>query len=68
MADIKVSIDHAKKTFKIEGSITELANSTSGETQSMVNIRNEQTGLVHPDGRQVKVSLLLYVKTPKAAA
>jgi hypothetical protein len=64
--NIKVTVDHAKKTFKVEGNITDLKASTSGDTQSMVNVRNAETDLTHPDGRRIKMSLLLYVKTPKA--
>ena len=63
----KVTVDFVKKTYKIEGVIHDLVPSSTGDTSSMELIRNEPVpGLVHPDGRQMKLSLSLYVKNPKA--
>ena len=58
----KVVIDFNKKTFTISGSISDLKPSATGETESMVAIRNESVGITHPDGRPVKCSLMLYVR------
>jgi hypothetical protein len=47
--------------------LPEAVLSSSGDTSAIAEkVNNQDTGLKHSDGRPIKLSVNLYVKTPKA--
>lgn len=66
---MKVTINWEKKEATIVVPINETPTlSSTGDTSSFAAIRNQEIpGQKAPDGRPLKLSLQLYVKTPKVA-
>ena len=64
-----IKIDKTKKTATITVKLLEApVLSSSGDTSAIAErVNNQDTGVIHDDGRAIKLSLNLYVKTPKAA-
>lgn len=66
---MKIVIDSKTKTAIITlDLLAEPSLSSSGDTSAIAEkVNNQDTGLKHSDGRPVKLSVNLYVKSPKAA-
>lgn len=64
-----VTIDKKNKTVTIVLRLLEApVLSGSGDTSAVAErVNNQDTGEVYTDGRTIKVSANVYVKTPKAA-
>lgn len=65
---MKLTIDQNKKTATI---VLDLLDSpvlsSTGDTAAIAEkVNNQGTGQKHADGREIKLSVNLYVKTPKA--
>ena len=60
---MKITIDYKSKEVVLRVPIVDppVASST-GNTEALVNIKNQMTELKYTDGRPIKVSLLVYVK------
>jgi hypothetical protein len=65
-----IKIDKAKGTATITVKLNETPIlSSSGDTSAIAEkVNNQDIGQVHSDGRAIKLSLNLYVKTPKIKA
>ena len=64
---MKITIDNKTKTATIVVDLMDtLQASSTGNTESLASIRNQDTGLKHTDGRPIKLTCQVYVKTPKA--
>lgn len=64
---MKITIDTKNKTATIVlDMLAEPSLSSSGDTSAIAEkVNNQDTGLKHIDGRPIKLSVNLYVKSPK---
>jgi len=62
---MKITIDQKAKTATIVVDLMEPVASSTGNTESLASVRNQDTGLKHTDGRPIKLTCQVYVKPVK---